>query len=159
MADPATTARGTPSGIKMDDGFSTRIAFALAPTIGLWEKDVQPPGMDGGEPVNTTTMLNTKYRTFAPRYLVTSSPLQITVAYDPLVYTTVISTLLNKRGSITVHFPDGTTLDFYGFLQKFEPSPLKEGEQPEAKITVVVTNYDPVNHLEVDPKLTNVAGT
>lgn len=158
MAAPTTTARQTPVGIKLDDGYSTKIAFARRPAVSFWEKTVQPPGMDGGDAIDTTTMHNTLWRTMSARALITLTESSTTVAYDPRVYTDIL-TLLNQEGSVTCHFPDGSKLDFYGYLKTFEPSDNTEGEQPEATVTIVPTNYDPVNRVEAAPVLTEVTGT
>jgi hypothetical protein len=143
----------------MDDGYSTKIAFALDPDVSFWEKTVQPPGLDGGDEIDTTTMHNTLYRTMAARALITLTEHSITAAWDPNVYNNIISNLINAEGSISEHFPDGSTLTYYGFLKTFEPSEHSEGEQPEATITVVPTNYDPVARVEAGPVLASVAGT
>lgn len=158
MAAPTPTARGTPSGIRLDDGFSSKITFAAAPTVSLWEKTVKPPGLDGGEKVETTTMHNVTYRTMGPRQLKTLMDTTTKCAYDPIIYQTVLA-LINVRTTITVSFPDGSTLAFFGYLQKFEPDELQEGTQPEATVTIVPTNYDPVGHAEAAAVLTNVVGT
>ena len=131
MAAPSTTARVTPSGVKLTDGYRSTMAFARAPNIGFWEMTVKPPGMDGGDKIDTTTMLNDQWRTSDARALVTLTDSTIRVAYDPNMYNDIREKLLNQPGSVTVHFPDGSTLDFYGFLGKFEPSELKEGEMPQ----------------------------
>lgn len=158
MAAPTPTARGTPSGIKLKDGYQSLVTFAANPTISLWEKAVTPPGLDGGEPVVQTTMHNTQWRTMAPRALITMTPHQFMGAYDPAIYTSIL-TLINVETTVTVTFKDGSTLAFYGFLQKFEPAQLQEGTQPEAAITIVPTNFDYVNKVEAAPVLTSVAGT
>lgn len=158
MAAPATTARVAPTGIKLDDGFSSVIAFARDPNINFWEKTVQPPGIDGGDAVETTTMHNTLWRTFNARSLQTLTEHSVSAAYDPILWTQ-IQTLINHNDSITVHFPDGSTLDFFGYLRTFEPADMEEGTQPEASITIQPTNYDPVNHVEAAPVLTEVSGT
>ncbi len=155
---PPTTARQTPSGIKMDDGFSTKIAFAADPDISFWEKTVQPPGIDGGDAVETSTMHNEEWRTMSPRQLKTLTDSSVTAAYDPNLYNSILN-LINVETAVTVHFPDGSTLDFYGYLQKFEPSDNSEGEQPEATITIVPTNQVPSTGAEASPVLTSVAGT
>ncbi len=159
MAAPATTVRIAPAGIKLDEGFSTKIAFARAPSVSLWEKTVQPPGIDGGESVETTTMHNTAWRTMNARVLKTLTPMTFKAAYDPNVYNTILNDLVNRNGSITVRFSDGSTLDFYGYLQKFEPAEIQEGAQPEANCTIVPTNYDPAGKVEASPVLTSIAGT
>lgn len=159
MAAPATTVRGTPAGRKLDEGFSTKIAFSRLATVSFWEKTVQPPGVDGGEPVETTTMHNLVWHTQNPRVLLTLTPHTTKVAYDPNVYNQIVNTLVNAKGSVTVRYPDGSTLDYFGYLQKFEPDQIEEGKQPEATITIVPTNFDPVNNVEAAPVLTSVAGT
>lgn len=159
MAAPATTARVAPGGKWLENGHSTKIAFARDSDVSFWEKTVQPPGIDGGDAVETTTMHNTVWRTMAPRTLKTLTESSLTVAYDPNVYNNILNSLINQSGSITCHFPDGSTLDFFGYLKSFEPSENSEGEQPEADITIVPTNYDPVNDVESSPVLTSVAGT
>ena len=65
----------------------------------------------------------------------------ITVAYDPKVYDQIIA-LINVEGEITVHFPDTSTLDFWGYLKSFTPGENQEGEQPEAEIEIVCTNVN-----------------
>ena len=158
MAAPATTARSTPWGIALSDGYSTKIAFAADPDISFWEKTVGPPSLDGGDAIETTTMHNAAYRTLSSRALITLGESSVTVAYDPDLYDEVLG-IINVNTAITVHFPDGSPLDFWGFLRTFEPGENAEGEQPEATITIQPTNYDPNNTVEAGPVLTEVAGT
>lgn len=153
-----STVRQTPSGIKLDDGFSTKIAFNRDPDVSFWEKTVKPPGIDGGDAVETTTMHNVTWRTMSPRKLRTMTQMTSKAAYDPAVYDQ-IRELVNQEGSITVHFPDGSKLDFFGYLKDFEPDDHVEGTQPEATITIVPTNQDPVTGAETAPVLTSVTGT
>ncbi len=158
MAAPVTTVRGAPLGGKMGDGYQTLIAFALDPTVSFWERTVTPPGIDGGDAVETTTMHNTEWRSMAARALKTLTESSLTVAYDPLVDTNILS-LISNEGSVTVHFPDGSTLDFYGYLRSFQPGDLAEGTMPEATITITPTNYDPVNKVEAAPVYKTANGT
>ena len=71
MAAPAITARTTPAGIMLKDGYSTKIAFAADPDVSFWEKTVKPPGIDGGDGIEQTTMHNSAYRTMRSRSLKT----------------------------------------------------------------------------------------
>lgn len=151
-----TTARNTPAGFKLEDGYQALIAFAENPDVKLWEKTVKPPGLEGGDPVDTTTMHNQTYRTSAPRHLKTLTPVQTTTAYDPAVYEE-IKDLINVNGWITIHFPDGSTYDFVGYLQNFDPSPLQEGNPPEATATIVPTNE--LDGIETDPVYTPASGS
>lgn len=146
-----TTARSTPGGSALEDGFSVKIAFAADPDVSLWEKSVQPPGVDGGEQIDVTTMFNTDWRTFAPRSLKSLTELSIVAAYDPAVYDQIVA-LINDNGWITVHFPDGSKLDFVGYLKNFAPQALQEGQQPTANCSIVPTNM--LAGVETDPVYT-----
>lgn len=158
MPAPAATDRQTPSGIYLENGHSTKITFARDPDISFWEKTVTPPGIDGGDAVETTNMHTVRWRSKKPRTLKTLTDMTTTVQYDPALYNQIVD-LINVEDTITVEFPDGSTLAFYGFLQKFEPGELSEGAPPEATITIVPTNTDLNASTEQAPVLTSVAGT
>ena len=151
-----TSTRIAPTGVPLDDGHATKITFAADTNVTFWEKSVKPPGLDGGDAIDQTTMFNTVYRTTAPRALKTLTEVSCTAAWDPVCYTDILA-LININGWITIRFPDGTTLDFVGFLKSFEPGELVEGTQPECTITVVPTNQ--LLGVETAAILTNVAGT
>ena len=68
MSAPTVTARGTPAGTKLDDGFSTKVAFAADPTIAFFEKTVQPPGFDGGD-ATASFAATARFRKFRHYYL------------------------------------------------------------------------------------------
>jgi len=157
MADPTQTQRQTPVGIAYKTGFPTKIAFAADPDVSFWEKTVKPPSFDGGDPIDTTNMHRTTYRTKAPRALVELGEVNATVTYDESVFQQILN-LINVNGAITVHFPDGSTLSFYGYLRSFDPQEMSEDE-PTANITIVPTNWDPVNNVEAGPVFTTVPGT
>ena len=158
MAAPATTTRATPGGYRLENGFASKIAFARDSDVSFWETDVTPPSVDGGEAIDITTMFNSAWRTKSPRALKEMGDVTCNAAYDPNVYNQIFE-LVNQEGSITVHFPDGSKLDFFGYLKSFAPSNSQEGTMPTASITVTVTNWDPVNRVEAAPVLTQVAGT
>lgn len=158
MAAPATTARSAPVGRYLQDGHSTKIAFAADPDISLWEITVKPPGIDSGDAIDITTMHNTTWRTMASRALKTLTESTLTFAIDPDVYNQA-NAIIGVEGAMTAHYPDGSTLDFYGFLKNIDPAEHKEGEMPVYSGTITPTNYDPVNRVEAAPVLTSVAGT
>lgn len=126
---------------RLDDGYQTLISFAADPTVLFYEKAVTPPGVDGGGEVDTTTMLNATYRTKNPKALITMSPASMTVAYDPATYAEVLA-LVNVNNLITVTFPDGSTLAFWGWLNTFTPGEHVEGEQPTAEIEIIPSNQN-----------------
>lgn len=156
MAAPTATVRLTPAGYKMPDGYQMEIVFASVPNLAIWEKAGKPPGIDGGEPINTSTMINAAWHTMSPRHLKTLTPFTISCAYDPDVLITMYS-LVNFKDAITFLFPEASTLAFWGFLQKFEPEELKEGEFPLANCTICPTNWDPNNNTENGPIYTQGA--
>lgn len=157
MSAPVATARGTPSGLKMKDGYRALITFASNPTVGLWEKTVKPPGFDGGDKIDTTTMFNDDLRTFEPRQLITMTPGGATCAYDPGVLSAIMS-LINRKDTITVRFTDGTTWAFFGFLKSFTPGDMSEGAMPEATVEIEPTNKDS-SDVEQLPVVVSVTGT
>jgi hypothetical protein len=129
----------------MDDGFSTTIAFADAATIELFEKEVTPPSVQGGGAIDTTTMLNTEYRTKAPKQLKTLGDSSLTVAWDPVIYDTIVgATGINNNQLITITFIDGATLAFWGWIDEFTPNALVEGDQPTAEVTIICSNQNDV---------------
>jgi hypothetical protein len=157
MAAPAATVRQSPTGIKLDDGFATLVTIKRFPAINLWEKTVTPPGLDGGDAVDTTTMHNLILRTKSPRLLRDMTEGSMTVAYDPGVLADCISAI-NVNDEITVRFPDGTTWAFWGYLRTFEPQEISEGEQPTANCSFMPTNQDNLG-VERDPVVVSVTGT
>ena len=157
MAAPVATVRQTPAGKKLQDGYQCLITFEADPDVALWEKSIQPPGFDGGEKIDQTTMHNTEFKTFSPQTLIEVTDSQTTAAFDPRVYTQ-IRLLINVETTITITFPNGDTLAFFGYLQKFEVNEMSQGEQPEATVTIVATNKDSLG-IEQAPVLTEFAGT
>lgn len=158
MAAPTPSARVAPVGIKLKDGFSALITLAADTDVSFWEKTVKPPGIDGGDSIEQTTMHSTTWRTFAARSLKTLTEMTCKAAYDPAVYTQLVS-LINVPTTVTVRFSDGSTLAFYGYLKMFDADEMSEGTQPEATCTIVPTNFDHVDKVEAGPVLSSVAGT
>ena len=158
MAAPTPSVPGTPTGHKLGDGYQTRVAFAGNLTISFWEKAVTAPGVDGGAEIDTTTMHNVHWRTMAPRTLVTMTAFSMTVGWDPALYTAILA-MLNVPTTVTVVFPDGSSICFFGYLKSFKPGSMEEGKFPEATIEVSPTNTDPTTCAEEAPVFTAGIGT
>lgn len=158
MTAPTVVLRGTPDGVRLKDGYQTLFAFELDNGVALWEKTVTPPGLDGGDAIDTTTMHNVTYRTMASRALITLTESSFTAAYDPSMYDSILA-LCNVEQAITCHFPDGSTLTFYGYLKSFIPGANVEGTQPEGTATIVPTNTDPDTGTEEAPVYAAATGT
>lgn len=163
MTAPVATARITPPGgtaLKLPDGYQSLVTFALDAALKIFEKTITPPGFDGGDAIEQTTMHNVALRTFAPRSLKTVTEMTFTGAYDPAVYADGlgIAVAINRADTITVTWTDGSTLAFFGYLRLFDPGELVEGEMPEATVTITPTNVDSAGNEEV-PVMVEVAGT
>jgi len=158
MAAPTHTSRIAPTGIDLYDGFVSKITFAADPNITFWEKSVKLPSLDGGEPINRSTMFNTVFKTKHPGGLVDVTPATAKVAYSLQAYTD-ITAIINDETTITVTVCDGSQLSFFGYLQKFEPDELVPNTHPEAAITIVATMYDHAANVESSFLVTEATGT
>lgn len=141
---------------RLRDGYPTIINLSGA-GVTFWEKSVQPVGLDGGEPIDTTTMRNTTVRTKAPRHLYDVTPIDVNAAYDPTVYDTIMAQI-NLNQSITTTLPDGAIITWWGYLKSFIPEANEEGKEPMARLTFVPTNIDNDGSEQV-PTLTPGSGT
>lgn len=135
----------------LNDGFKTLITFSNNPSAEVYEKQVTPPGVDGGAPIDTTTMRNTSWRTFFSRSLKTLSALSLNGAYTTKGVYTHLLVMVNQNQLITVTFADGSTVAFWGFIQTVTPGAATEGEQPTVDITIAPTNRNNSNQ-EVAPE-------
>lgn len=158
MAAPTPTARITPTGRFLGDGHQTLVTFSLDPDILLWEKSITPPGLEADDLNDTTNMHNVQYRTKSPRALITMTDSTFTAQYDPAVYP-LIELIINRPQVITEHFPDGSSICYFGVLKSFIPGELAEGTVPEATCTIVPTNQDPTTCAEEGPVWTPGSGT
>jgi len=134
-----TTARTTPSGNHLEDGFVSKIAFAADADVSLWEISVTPPGIEGGDPIDITTMFNTTYVTKEAGQLLDVTDAGMECAYDPLCYDQIIA-LINQTGWVTVHYSNADTIDFIGYLRSFVPGAMTRNEMPVATCVIVATN-------------------
>jgi len=133
----------------MTDGFSTLVSIAGAT---LHEKTVTPPSIEGGGENDTTTMRNTAWRTRYPKLLKTLGEMTFTAAYDNAAYSTLVSAI-NVNQEVTITFPDGGTLVFWGWMDNVAPGDIAEGEQPEVTVTIIASNLDG-SLAEIAPVLT-----
>lgn len=137
----------------LKDGFKTLISLngtgAGAVPTTLIEIEITPPGIEGGGKIDFTHMRRTRWRGFAPKQLATMSDMKATVTYDPQAYTAALAAIQINQ-TITVTFPDGHGITFWGFLDEFKPGALKDGDRPTAEITICPTMTNNVS-VEVAP--------
>jgi hypothetical protein len=127
---------------RIDNGFSTTLSFSLNPTLEFYEVEVQPPGWEGGDPINTTTMRNTLLETFTPASLQTLTEITISAAYTSDIFhlTTGVKEMINKNQEITVTLPDGATFKFWGFIRGWNPPTHTKNVRPMASFRIAPSN-------------------
>mgnify|MGYP001221696046 FL=1 len=124
----------------LKDGFGIAITFAGHNfSLVLDPTSITPPGVEGGDPIDTTTHSNIAYRTKHPRSLKEITDASMTVVYDPGAWTSIVAAI-NDNTLITFTFPDASSLAVYGYLKSFTPNEYVEGEQATAECVIVVTN-------------------
>lgn len=150
MAAPSVTTRVVPTGLRLDDGFGSVIAFSTDANLEVWETSVTPAASDGGDPIVTTTHLNASYVTKAAQELIEHDDMILEGAYDPGKRST-FDGHVNLEQSFTQAWPEGSYGAFWGYARRFEFSPLVKGERPLVTITIVITNWDPNLCVEAGP--------
>lgn len=158
MTAPSAVVRGTPAGIQLDEGFSATLAMENLTTISFWEKTMGAPAIEGGDPIDQSTMHNSVWMTQLPPTLLKLEPFTLTAAYDPNVISQAIAQT-NANQTMTVTWPDGSTLSFYGWLRKIEFADMSHGTLPECTVTIEPSNIDPATQAEEAPVYVDVAGT
>jgi hypothetical protein len=128
------------------DGHPTTITFSAGvsgTTMAniLKEKEVTPPGIQGGGPNDTSNMRNSVWRTRQPKGLKTLSAAELVISYDPALYTEMVD-MVNVNQSIVITFPGGETLTFWGWVDSFVPGPATEGGQPTATVVIEPSNQN-----------------
>lgn len=126
---------------KLNDGFGTLITFATTSSAKLYETEVTPPGVEGGGPIDTSTFKNTAWRTAQAKVLKKLTQGSGVYAYDPECYTAMMGAI-NVNQLITVNFPEGDTLAFWGFIDSFKPTGLTDGGRPTATVVFEPTLTD-----------------
>lgn len=128
------------------DGHPTTIDFSATSsgvtlTDILAEKEVTPPGVDGGPENDTSTMRNVTWRTKQPPSLRTMTNSSFMAAYDPALLDEIVA-MVNVNQELTITFPDGSTWVIWGWLSSFTPNPSTEGSQPTATVTIMPSNQN-----------------
>lgn len=124
---------------RLDDGHATLITIENDPSIKLFEKEVTPPAINSGGPIDTTTMRNIAMRTAAPKKLKGLGQVTATCAYATSAMDAIYAQLgINQR--LTVTYPNGARYRFWGWLDAFTPGAHSEGEQPTAEVVFQPSN-------------------
>ena len=147
----------------LTQGHGTRIYFLTTPILWFEEKSVHPPAIDGGEPIDTTVDIAAVQRVSlsAPRAKVKmGTEINLVVAYDPRVlnYYSELNHAIGLNQYIVCEFSDTSQLKFLGWIQKFNVNAMREGEQPEASVTISISNFNLDRNLPEWPQFISPSG-
>ena len=134
----------------LKDGFRTIITLANLPLVKLYEKEVTPPPISGGGPIDITNMRSAGWRTAAPKQLKSLGQVSASCAYATECIEQIMAQIQVNQ-IITVTFPDTSEIEFWGWIDSFTPSAHKEGDQPVAAVVFhpSLTNVDGVETAPV----------
>lgn len=118
----------------IQDGFRTVFRIPGVPGVQLRTRELQPPALLGGAPIETYTMHNGRLETYEPQGLVATSDIVAQCNYDPLCYNLLLTAVLNEKWIYVITFPDGATMTFLAFMYEFTPASLRKGEFPLAEV-------------------------
>lgn len=148
----------------MRDGFKTLITFSRMNNVNFAEVNVKPFGLDGRGAIDTTSMRNTRYVTKWPKQLTDLTPIQSDCQWNPALLPQLKTFVLLVNQLITITMPNGDLLAFWGWADKVEPQPQKEGEVPIIQFTIIPSNVSvvtvfgvPIVVGEVSPTYNGVA--
>jgi|GEM_PF-2948378 len=142
------------------DGLYTTLN--IGGTVLVCEIEVTPPAIDGGEGIPQDCMRSGGWNLMWPRKRRRLGPISAVVSWSPDMYFVNLglapppnaSVLVNIVSMVFVTFPTGGILAFWGFLSKFEPQAMKDGERPTANITIVPSLINPATGLASFPTMT-----
>jgi hypothetical protein len=136
----------------LEDGHPTTILVSGAATLAIREKEVTPPGVDGGPPNDVSSMRNSVWTTFTFQKLVTLTPVECVVFAKGDILTTMLAQI-NVNQLHTVTMPDATTIAFWGAITAYKPNRNTKGEPPTATMTVSPSNRN-ASDVETGPVVT-----
>lgn len=133
----------------LEEGYQCLYEFSQNPALKIYQIEVTPPSLDGGGPIDETTQHNEEVTTQSPKTLKRIGQAKITCGYEGLTFSEVWA-LLNQNGVITCTFPDGKGFEQWGWIDKFTPTGMSEGNRPTAEVIIEWSNHDD-NGVEVPP--------
>lgn len=125
----------------LHEGHGTLFSFSNYPGLLIRQKEVQLPGEDGGDPIDTTHMELSEFHTKMPPALKDITDGNMVVAYDPQDRETILG-MINELQEITGTLPNGDAETFWGWLKSFQPNRNVSGEEPTADCVIVCGNVN-----------------
>ena len=147
MTAPAPTARTTPTGDMLENGYVCKIVFDADPDVDIWEIEVTPGGDEIGDKIDQTTQFNTNRKTAAPPALYDTEDGSILAAYDPAAESQ-LRLLLGTPTTITVHYPDGSSEADFGWLRSAKKNALVINGRPTMNLAFSYAGQDSAGNEE-----------
>ena len=126
----------------IDEGFSTIVQFSNAPSgiiLYMQEKEVTPPAIEMGGELDTTTLGNIEWHTKSPKKLKMLGDTSMICRYDAAIYAQIL-TMIGVNTLVSITFPDTSTYQFRGWIDKFKPNVIVEGAMATANVIIVAAN-------------------
>ncbi len=109
---------------------------------------ITPPGWDGGEAIDTTTLGNVKYRTKMAPTLIDIGAMSFTAEMDPAK---IHDAPINLPGVIVITIPDIGTWTLQGYLKSITGDQMQVGERATCSGEIVITNTGSDGATETGP--------
>lgn len=98
---------------------------------------ITPPGWDGGDAIDTTTLSNITYKTKMAAKLIDIGNMSFTAELDP---TKIHAAPINSPATIEVDIPEVGVWTFRGHLKSITPNELTVGERATCSGEIIITN-------------------
>jgi len=116
------------------DGLGLRFELVNQGLVA-YVKNITPPGVEGGDPINTTTTDNTSFESQAPRTLKMKTAINAEVTYDKNDKD-AWEAAVDQSDDVLVHYPDDSSDLDAGWLGSFLANQTTFNEQPTAQVIV-----------------------
>jgi hypothetical protein len=130
----------------LKDGYQTLFTTSLIAAKMYKIVSLTPPPIDGRGPIDQTNMESAVATQKSPKALIDMGNFNATIVYDTKNYdftdVNAIAFWVNVNGLCNLTFPDGTGVNFWGYINAMRPGENAEGNRPTAVLEIVVTNED-----------------
>lgn len=143
-----------------DGGPRALMVFASNPKLAIGITEFQPPGIQGGKPIDVTTQLDVievtdplngvremGVQVHYPATEIMITEMSFSCQYDPIVYSELPPVINCPNDYCTAYLPNGGFLLMWAFIESFIPDMFAKAKHPSAKCKVSPSNLDPATQL------------
>lgn len=126
---------------EFEDGLGMALTFSLNASLLFYPKSITPSGYDARGGTDVSRLDNEEWVTMAPKRLKTATPIKIVASFESgALATAELEDMIGVNQMATEVYPDGAERDIWGWIDKFDISEFKEGEQPTVTIDFIPSN-------------------